>query len=127
MNGVIVPIANCLFSFIAGFAVWTVVGYLDKMNMLSDGGTSSISLAFITYPTAIDTMAMPNLWAIILGMTLFSLGIDSAFCVIEALVAHIYDTKWGKQFPKKCVALALCVFGFIFSLPFCFNFGFRLW
>ena len=53
MNGVIVPIANCLFSFIAGFAVWTVVGYLDKMNMLSDGGTSSISLAFITYPTKI--------------------------------------------------------------------------
>ena len=127
MNGFIVPFANCFFSFVAGFAVWTVVGYLDKLNLLADGGTSSISLAFITYPTAIDTMAMPNLWAIILGMTLFSLGVDSTFCVIEAQVAIIHDTKVGKKFPKKCIALVLCLIGFLISMPFCFNFGFRLW
>ena len=94
-NSVIISVGNCFFSFIAGFAVWSVVGYMAKIGKLSSNGTSSIGLAFITYPTAIDTMAAPNLWAIILGLTLFTLGIDSSFSAIEATSTVICDTKWG--------------------------------
>lgn len=34
LDGVIISICNCSFSFIAGFAVWTVVGYLESINKL---------------------------------------------------------------------------------------------
>lgn len=125
-NALVISIGNCFFSFVAGFAVWSVVGYLDKLGKLSKDGTSSISLAFITYPTAIDSMAAPNLWAIILGLTLFTLGIDSSFSAIEATSTVICDTEWGKKVPRMFVAFVLCTFGFCCSIPFCFNFGFTL-
>lgn len=121
------PILNCAFSFIAGFAVWPIVGYLEKLGKLEDGNYAAINLAFITYPTAIDGLTAPNFWAIILGFTLFTLGIDSAFCVIESLVATVHETTWGKDIPKICLSAAFCIGGCICSLPFCFNFGFWLW
>jgi len=50
----IIAISTCLFSFIAGFAVWSVVGYLESINSLARSHTSSVGLAFIAYPTAIS-------------------------------------------------------------------------
>lgn len=49
----IIAISTCLFSFVAGFAVWSVVGYLESINSLARSHTSSVGLAFIAYPTAI--------------------------------------------------------------------------
>jgi len=91
-DSVIISVSNCSFSFISGFAVWLVVGYLDHLGELNEGQIAGASLAFITYPTAIDTMANPNIWAIILGLTLFMLGIDSSFSAIEATSTVICDT-----------------------------------
>lgn len=61
-----------------------------------------------------------------LSLTLFTLGIDSAFSMVEAASTVISDTKWGQKFPKAFVALSLCVLGFILSIPFCTNWGFFL-
>lgn len=125
-SSVTIAFSNSGFSFIAGFAVWTVVGYLESKKLLEEAKTSSIGLAFITYPTAIDTMPVSNLWAVILGLTLFMLGIDSSFSAIEATSTVICDTDWGKKVPRMFIAFVLCLFGFVCSIPFCFNFGFRL-
>jgi SNF family Na+-dependent transporter len=62
----------------------------------------------------------------LLATTLFMLGIDSAFSMVEATATVINDTKWGGQFPKSFVAFMLCVIGFILSIPFCTNWGFIL-
>jgi len=32
LDSVLISVSNCSFSFIAGFAVWTVVGYLAKLG-----------------------------------------------------------------------------------------------
>ena len=88
--------------------------------------TSSVGLAFITYPTAIDLMPASGLWAFLLGSTLFMLGIDSSFSAIEATSTVICDTAWGGVVPRSFVAFVLCLFGFLGSFPFCFNFGFTL-
>lgn len=32
MDSVIISISNCGFSFVAGFAVWSVVGYLEAIG-----------------------------------------------------------------------------------------------
>ena len=58
LDSVIISVSNCSFSFIAGFAVWTVVGYLAKLGQLDESNTAGISLAFFTYPTAIDTIRL---------------------------------------------------------------------
>lgn len=126
LDSFIISCCNCGFSFIAGFAVWAIVGYLEKQGTLKETKTSSVGLAFITYPTAIDLMPGSNFWAFLLGCTLFMLGIDSSFSAIEATSTVICDTAWGGIVPRSFVAFVLCVFGFMGSVPFCTNWGFTL-
>lgn len=88
-------------------------------------GTGGTSLVFVTYPAAIDTMAAPNFWVLILSLTLFMLGLDSAFAMIEAPVTVIYDAM--KNPPHRAIiTAALCIIGFCISLLFCTNWGFIL-
>ncbi len=126
LDNFVIALSNSMLSFIAGFAVWSVVGYLQSLDSIAKSKTSSIGLAFIAYPTAIDSMSLPNLWAIILGLTLFMLGIDSAFSFIEAASTVICDTQWGKNYPRMFVAFVLCAFGYVLAIPFCTNWGFIL-
>jgi SNF family Na+-dependent transporter len=79
-----IAFTNSGISFMAGFAVFSVVGYLIGINSPVSDKTASIGLAFIAYPAAIETMPAPNFWAFILAVTLFTLGIDSAFSMLEA-------------------------------------------
>jgi solute carrier family 6 GABA transporter-like protein 1 len=126
MDNFIISISNSMVSFISGFAVWSVVGYLQAIDSIAKSKTSSFGLAFVAYPTAIDTMNNSNAWAVLLGITLYLLGIDSAFSFVEATSTVITDTKWGSQWPRTFIAFVLCVFGFGLSLVFCTNFGFIL-
>lgn len=123
-NAFRVAFGNSCFSFFAGFAVFGTVGYLQHLNSGVRDKISSIGLAFVAYPAAIETMPMPNLWTIILGITLFTLGVDSAFSMVEATSTVITDTKLGKTLPRKLVALILCATGCCCSFIFCFNWGF---
>jgi len=68
-----------------------------------------------------------NFWAVLLGLTLFMLGIDSSFSAIEATSTVICDTAYSGKIPRMFVAFVLCVIGFLGSIPFCFNWGFTLW
>lgn len=126
LDSVIISVCNCGFSFIAGFAVWAVVGYLKGINLIDSSQMSGVSLAFIAYPTAIDLMSGAGFWAFILGFTLFLLGIDSSFSAIEATSTVICDTAWSGKAPRMFIALVLCIIGFLGSIPFCTNWGFIL-
>lgn len=126
MDNLIICFCNSGTSFIAGFAVWSVVGFLQESNNLAKTKTSSAGLAFIAYPSAIDEMPGSNFWAVLLGLTLFLLGIDSAFSMVEATSTVICDTPWGKKWPRMFVAFVLCFGGFLLSVPFCSNWGFVL-
>jgi SNF family Na+-dependent transporter len=126
MDNMIIAFSNSLTSFIAGFAVWSVVGFLQATDSLAKSKTSSLGLAFIAYPTAIDEMPAANFWTILLGLTLYLLGIDSAFSMVEATATVVCDTYWGSQFPRTFVAFVLCTVGFLISILFCTNFGFFL-
>lgn len=126
LDSVIISVSNCGFSFVAGFAVWSVVGYLKGLDLIDSSQMSGVSLAFIAYPTAIDLMSGAGFWAFLLGMTLFLLGIDSSFSAIEATSTVICDTAWSGKAPRMFIALVLCIIGFLGSIPFCTNWGFIL-
>jgi SNF family Na+-dependent transporter len=119
-------LSNSLLSFIAGFAVFTVMGYLITVGSPVSDKLQSIGLAFVSYPAAIELMKGANFWAVIFGLTLFMLGIDSSFSTLEATSTVFHDTKIGMKTPRKLVALVLCVCGVIFSLVYCFNWGFTM-
>lgn len=88
------------------------------------GKVSSSGLAFVAFPTAIDTLPAPNVWIFILALVLFTLGLDSAFSMVEATSTVISDTPTGAKIPRKLIALVLCTLGLALSFLFCFNWGY---
>jgi len=74
--------------------------------------------------SAIETMPGPNGWALILGVTLFTLGIDSSFSMLEATATVMADAPAFKEMPRKLLALLLCLLGAVSSIAFSFNWGF---
>ena len=123
-DGFKIAFTNALISFIAGFACFSIVGYLVGQNSPVSDKVSSIGLAFVAYPAAIETMPSPNAWAVILGITLFTLGIDSSFSMLEATATVMADAYMFRDMPRKLLALILCVLGAISSIFFSFNWGF---
>lgn len=122
----IIALSNSTVSFVSGFAVWAVVGFLEAKGSLAQTKTSSAGLAFIAYPTAVDLMGWPNFWAFFLGLTLFLLGVDSAFSMVEATATVVADIPSLKKVPRMLIAFIICMAGFIMSIPFCTNWGFVL-
>jgi len=126
MDNMIIALSNSTVSFVSGFAVWAVVGFLEAKGSLAQTKTSSAGLAFIAYPTAVDLMGWPNFWAFFLGLTLFLLGVDSAFSMVEATATVVADIPSLKKVPRMLIAFIICMAGFIMSIPFCTNWGFVL-
>ena len=69
-------------------------------------------------------MPAPNLWAFILSITLFTLGIDSSFSMLEACATVMQDSPLFRKWPRKLIALFLVILGSIGSIFFSFNWGF---
>ena len=91
-NALRVSIGNCGFSFFCGFAVFSTVGYLNYLGSKVADKVSSSGLAFVAFPSSIDTLGWPNFWIFILALTLYTLGLDSAFSMVEATSTVITDT-----------------------------------
>lgn len=117
-NASITSIINCSTSFIAGFAVFTVIGYLavstgqaaQDLKILGPG------LTFITYPTAIQLMPLAPLFGVLFFLMLLTLGIDSAFSLVEAFVAGLHDYI---KTSKEKLTFWICLAGLGGGLIFC--------
>jgi len=116
-NAFITSFANAGFSFFAGFAVFSVLGYLAQAQgvPIADVVKGGPSLAFVIYPTAIGLMPFAPVIAVMFFLTLLTLGIDSAFSIVEGAVAGLRD-KWNIS--QNLAAGAFCVFGFLVGLVF---------
>jgi NSS family neurotransmitter:Na+ symporter len=117
-NAFIVALADAGTAFLAGFAVFSIIGYLtfsqglgiDSLTMAGPG------LTFITYPTAVSLLPFAaSLFGIFFFIALLTFGIDSAFSMIEPISASI-NSKW-KISKVKATGL-MCILGFCFSLIF---------
>lgn len=91
MDNVIISLTNSMTSFIAGLAVYAVLGnvaYLTNMPIEAIGDTYGVGLTFVIYPSAIsnfDTNTGHFMGAIFF-LSIFTLGIDSALSLIEGFV-----------------------------------------
>ena len=120
----ITGLANCGTSFFAGFVVFSMLGYLAKVQGLtvSEVTTAGTGLAFIAFPTAISQLPALNiLFGLIFFVALLTLGIDSAFALQEAFTTGFYD-KWRIS-PQK-LAKYFVLIAFPVSLLFVTRGGF---
>jgi NSS family neurotransmitter:Na+ symporter len=117
-NAVIIALADTGTSFLAGFAVFSVIGYLAMSQGvgIENLGIAGPSLAFITYPTAIALFPVATtLFGVLFYIALLTFGIDSAFSMIEPMSIGLH-TKW--RMTKQRATALICFAGFLASLVF---------
>ncbi|CAH2048284.1 unnamed protein product, partial [Iphiclides podalirius] len=86
---------NCLTSFLAGFVIFSVLGYMAHVQnkSIEEVGLEGPGLVFIVYPEAIATMTGSVFWAIIFFLMLITLGLDSTFGGISFLLNWSLNAK----------------------------------
>jgi NSS family neurotransmitter:Na+ symporter len=127
-NAFIISLADAGTSFLAGFTVFSVVGYLAyKQGIGIEALGQQIAgpnLTFITYPTAISLLPFAAaFFGVIFFIALLTFGIDSAFSMIEPISASMKD-KWHIT-KTKSVGI-MCIIGFGLSLTFIMGNGLHL-
>lgn len=120
-NASIVALGDLATSFVAGLAVFSVIGNMAKLgdlpveNAVADGP----GLAFAVYPYALSQLpAGSTIFAAIFFIALLTLGIDSAFSIVEAVQASINDNakeSWNRKKTLPLICMIGAVLGIIFS------------
>ncbi|XP_075710442.1 sodium-dependent serotonin transporter [Rhinoderma darwinii] len=124
-DAMVTSTVNCLTSFISGFVIFTVLGYMAEMRNLDvsevakDAGPS---LLFITYAEAIANMPASTFFAIIFFLMLITLGLDSTFAGLEGVITAVLDEfphVWGKRRELFVFLLiSVCFLGALSTLTF---------
>eukprot|EP00798_Chlamydomonas_sp_ICE-L_P022541 gene22541-29667_t len=124
-NATIIAISNSLYSFVAGFAVFATVGHLAFLegSEISDLDVGGIALIFGTWPVALSTLPGGGHWERLLFITLFLLGIDSAFSPIEGVITVSKDSMLLKDVSRRSIVAVTCVAGFLCGIPYCTDAG----
>ena len=117
----IVGISNSLFEIIAGFAAFGIAGFLN-LDPAKDK-LSTFSLGFLTYPTALAQLPGAQIWCILFFFTLFLLGIDSAFALIEGLITMIEDSAKFQKVSRVAICSSVCFVGALCGLIYASDIG----
>lgn len=109
-NAFLVSLLNCGFSFFAGFAIFSMVGYMaqETGSAFDQVVTESIGLAFVAFPQAINLIpAGSQIIGAIFFIALTIAGFSSAVSLVEAVSSSVMD-KFGMA-RKKAVGLVVGV------------------
>ena len=117
--------ADCSFSFLAGFTVFSVLGYFAVVtNTPVENIGGGPGLAFVVYPAA---LAMLPFWCKFFALLFFScllfLGVDSAFSLLETVTAAVIDKF---NFSRTKAVTTVVIISVILGLPFATKAG-LLW
>ncbi|XP_009556762.2 sodium-dependent serotonin transporter [Cuculus canorus] len=119
-DALVTSTVNCATSFVSGFVIFTVLGYMAEMRkedvseVAKDTGPS---LLFITYAEAIANMPASTFFAIIFFLMLLTLGLDSTFAGLEGVITGVLDEfphVWSKR--RELFVLGLTIVCFLGSL-----------
>ncbi|AZO95371.1 sodium-dependent transporter [Halocella sp. SP3-1] len=120
-NALITVFANSGVSFLAGFGIFGTLGYMAQTQgvPISEVAASGVGLAFVVYPNAINMLPggpiVATIFGLIFFLTLLTLGIDSAFSLVEANVTAFTDKL---QLNKRKITLWTIIVMGLFSLIF---------
>lgn len=122
-DALIVSITNSFTSILAGFVIFSAIGYMAHTHNLpvENIATDGPGLVFVVYPEVLSTMPVFQLWAPLFFFMLLCLGLDSQFATVEVAVTFIKD-EFGAQILRflkreELLVLAVCITGFILGIP----------
>ncbi|XP_013414369.1 sodium- and chloride-dependent GABA transporter 1 isoform X2 [Lingula anatina] len=120
-DALIVALGNCFTSFFAGFAIFSILGFMahELGKDVSEVATSGSGLAFIAYPEVVTRLPVAPLWSFLFFFMLLLLGLDSQFAGIEAIQTAVLDVWPRLRRVKPLVAGVICVVLFLLGLPMC--------
>ncbi|KAG7235241.1 hypothetical protein INR49_002892 [Caranx melampygus] len=110
-DAIVTSLVNCLTSFVSGFVIFAVLGYMAEKRQVKvedvarDKGPS---LLFITYPEAIANMPGSIFFAIIFFVMMITLGLDSTFGGLEAIITAVLD-EYPDHFSHRRELFVLCL------------------
>lgn len=117
----VTSLINCFTSIFSGFVIFSTLGYMSELTnkpVPEVVGESESSLIFVVYPQALATMSYPTLWSICFFTMLITLGIDSTFSGIEALITGFCDEYPRILMRKREIFVGVVIFiYFLGSLP----------
>jgi NSS family neurotransmitter:Na+ symporter len=124
-NAILTGVINSGYSLFAGFAVFSVLGFMatTEGKAVSEVVDKSIGLAFIAYPKAISMIPGGKLFGAIFFLCLFVAGMSSSISIMEAFTAALID-KFG--YNRKKVVTIISILGFLGSIIFATRAG-LLW
>ncbi|ESO88310.1 hypothetical protein LOTGIDRAFT_219403 [Lottia gigantea] len=106
-------------SFVAGFVVFAVLGFMSEKagKSVAEVATAGPGLAFITYPEALSELPLPQLWSVLFFIMLFLLAIDSLFVSLEIIVTAVVDAVPNPTSKTRILVTAvICVLMFFGGL-----------
>lgn len=109
---------NCFYSFIAGFTVFGIVGFMSTKSGVpfSEVIRTGPQLAFVVYPEAISQLPIgQSIFGVLFFVVLILAGLSSGVSLIEAFSCSLID-KFG--FKRRSVVTFLCILGFLGSIIF---------
>uniref|UniRef100_A0AAX7TH88 Transporter n=1 Tax=Astatotilapia calliptera TaxID=8154 RepID=A0AAX7TH88_ASTCA len=122
-DALIVSVANSFTSILAGFVIFSAVGYMSHIHNLpvDNIATDGAGLVFVVYPEVLSTMPVFQLWAPLFFIMLLCLGVDSQFATVEVAVTYIKDEFGVKVLPflkrEELLVLAVCFVCFVLGIP----------
>lgn len=118
-SAILTAVINSGLSIISGFAVFATLGYMATKSgtPVSELAASGPSLAFIVFPKALSLVPMAPLFALAFFIMLITLGIDSAFSLVEAITTVLHDKY--HHIRREDLSMYVCIFGFICGIIFC--------
>eukprot|EP00121_Abeoforma_whisleri_P003361 Awhi_evm1s3019 len=126
-NAMVIAFCNSLFSFLVGFVVFSIIGHLTYIQGLSfqDMQVAGPALAFVTYPAAISLMPgiSANIFCIVFFVAFFTLGIDSAFSLVEGIVNNVQELSPFQRFSRFQILLTTCLLGCFASTVYASDIG----
>lgn len=117
----IIGLSNSLFEVVIGFAAFAIVGFREID--LSKVKISTFELGFITYPAALARIPGGNVWCVFFFLTVYLLAVDSAFAMLESVIAVFTDSDRGRRLPKPLSVGIISVIGLCSSIPYTTEFG----
>ncbi|KAM9391478.1 sodium- and chloride-dependent GABA transporter ine [Pholidichthys leucotaenia] len=122
-DALIVSFANSFTSILAGFVVFSAVGYMAHIHNLpvDNIATDGPGLVFVVYPEILSTIPLFQLWAPLFFFMLLCLGLDSQFGNIEVTVTFLKD-EFGPKIlhylkREELLVLAVCFAAFVLGIP----------
>ncbi|MBR9692681.1 sodium-dependent transporter [Candidatus Woesearchaeota archaeon] len=108
---------NSGISLLAGFVVFGTLGFLamQKGVAVPDVVASGPGLAFVVFPEALSMMPMAWLFSLLFFIVLLSLGIDSAFSLLEGVLAAFKDRLRTSTMKLSLIG---CILGFAGGIIF---------